>query len=437
MEEATETDTGTVLRRAPFSDNPRVGVRGQRTQQRILDAALRVFGDVGYHQCSIDSITKLAGCSRVSFYQYFESKEDVFRHLAVQVARQLNASTDLLDPVTPDLAGWETMRAWVGRYADIYARYEPVFNAFPAAAESDETLIGDSVRTAHRYLSGIRTRVTKTDVPPRDLDEVIDLLRACLGRTLDDVSILHNAAPDAFPLAVILDAFTDVVHRSLFGLNPAVNVHRARVRRSPKVPFGPVMTSAFDEDLERTDAVTGGPARIALLAAGREVFVTRGFHGTRVDDVVDAAGVSHGAFYRYFKNKDELAHLLAAQAMRTVSKSFLEIPSMTSDVGADRTALRRWLRTYNQAQVNEAAMIRVWVDAALQDDALLADSASVLDWGRRRMAHYLHPRDFGDPDTDAVVLLALVDTFGVREASARAVEAAAAIIERGFLGRVL
>jgi len=53
------------------------------------------------------------------------------------------------------------------------------------------------------------------------------------------------------------------------------------------------------------------------------------------------------------------------------------------------------------------------------------------------MARFLRPREFGDPDTDAVVLLALVDTFGVREASARAVDAAAAIIERGFLGRVL
>ena len=39
-----------VLRRAPFSDNPNVGARGQRTQQRILDAALQVFGEVGYHR---------------------------------------------------------------------------------------------------------------------------------------------------------------------------------------------------------------------------------------------------------------------------------------------------------------------------------------------------------------------------------------------------
>src|SRR4051812_9859955 len=141
-----------VLRRAPFSDNPRVGVRGQRTQQRILDAALRVFGEVGYHQCSIDTITKLAGCPRVAFYQYLESKEDVFRHLALEVARQLNASTDLREPVTADSAGWDTLRAWVGRSAEIYARSEPIFTAFPAAAESDTMLIGDSIRTANRYL---------------------------------------------------------------------------------------------------------------------------------------------------------------------------------------------------------------------------------------------------------------------------------------------
>ena len=78
-----------VVRRAPFSDNPRVGTRGQRTQQRILDAALQVFGDEGYHRCSVDKIAKLGGCSRVSFYQYFASKEDVFRQLGEQVARQL------------------------------------------------------------------------------------------------------------------------------------------------------------------------------------------------------------------------------------------------------------------------------------------------------------------------------------------------------------
>src|SRR5260221_4541057 len=86
-----------VVRRAPFSDNPQVGARGQRTQQRILEAALQLFGEEGYHRCSIDRITERAGCSRASFYQYFSGKEAVFQQLTGQVARQLSASTEALD----------------------------------------------------------------------------------------------------------------------------------------------------------------------------------------------------------------------------------------------------------------------------------------------------------------------------------------------------
>ena len=106
-----------------------MGARGQRTRQRILDAALQLFGDEGFHQCSIARISERASCSRVSFYQYFSGKEDVFSSLAGQVARQISASTEAIDPLTPDAGGWEGLRAWVGRYGDIHARYGPIFQA--------------------------------------------------------------------------------------------------------------------------------------------------------------------------------------------------------------------------------------------------------------------------------------------------------------------
>ena len=54
-----------------------------------------------------------------------------------------------------------------------------------------------------------------------------------------------------------------------------------------------------------------------------------------------------------------------------------------------RAALRGWLRRYNTAQVGEAAMIRVWVDATLPDATLRADSAAAFDWGWRRLARFL------------------------------------------------
>jgi AcrR family transcriptional regulator len=196
------------------------------------------------------------------------------------------------------------------------------------------------------------------------------------------------------------------------------------------------MRGALDEDLEpAAQKQRAGPARTALLEAAREVFVSRGYHGTRVDDIVEAAGVSHGAFYRYFKNKDELAYLLGAQAMRTVSTTLTGIPDLSDDGATGKMALRRWLRMYNRAQAHETSMFRVLVDAALQDDTLVHDSASALDWGRRRMVHFLRLRKFGDAETDAVVLLSLVDAFGVRQRSKREIDAAAHIIERGFLGR--
>ncbi len=159
----------------------------------------------------------------------------------------------------------------------------------------------------------------RAPLPARELDAVIELLREALGRTLDDVSTLHAVAPNAFPQDAILDSYTDVFHRSLFGLRPDVNVHERRLRR-PRLALGPIMQSALDLDTaDDGDRVQQPAALAALLEAAHMVFLTRGYHGTRVDDIVEAAGVSHGAFYRYFKNKDELAHLLAAQAMRTVS----------------------------------------------------------------------------------------------------------------------
>lgn len=425
-----------VVRRAPFSDNPRVGARGQRTQQRIVDASLRVFGEQGYHQCGVARITKLAGCSRASFYQYFSGKEDVFRHLAAQVARQLGASTEALGLVTADGDGWRSIRAWVARYADIYERYRPVFLVFQTAAESDAAVAAGSARTGERHIAGIRSRLATTTLPPRQLDPVIALLLECVPRTFDHAGILRAVTPSAHGQDRIEDAVADVLHRTLFGLQ-AVNTRPPARRRPPMVEFSPAMRDALQQDGGAGDLTPAGRrTRPALLDAGRELFVARGYHDTRINDIVAAAGLSHGAFYRHFESKDRLAHVLAVQAMRTVSTTLADIPSATAPDGAARAAsLRRWLRQYNATQAGEAAMIRVWADAALQDASFRSDSAAAIDWGRRRMAHFLRPRKFGDVDSEAVFTVALLGTFGARERPAPIVDAAAHIIERGLLGR--
>jgi AcrR family transcriptional regulator len=431
----TDGDPAAVVRRAPFSDKPQVGARGQRTQQRILDAALHVFGDEGYHQCSIERITMRAGCSRASFYQYFAGKEDVFAQLTGLVARQLDASTEALGPLTPDADGWAAIRAWVARHADIHARYAPVFHSFDAASRSDEGVAVGSARWSDRALARIRSRLTTTSVPPRHLDPVILLLMRTVTRTHEVASIVRSAAPDELSGDRVADALTDVIHRSLFGLDPLVNVHPRAEHPPAPLRFDPVLRDAFARAAPTADLTAAGQQTLAaLLDAGREVFVRRGYHRTRVDDIVELAGVSHGAFYRYFENKDQLARILTAQAMRTVSLVLADIPTAAVlDGDAGRPALRRWLRRYHATQDNETAMLQVQVDAALQDTTLRAISAPALDWGRRKLVRFLEPRDFGDVDTEALVMVALVTAFGMTPQST-AVDAAAHVIEQGLLG---
>ena len=429
-------EEASAVRRAPFATNPQVGARGQRTQQRILEAALQVFGEEGFYRCSIDRIAERAGCSRASFYQYFSGKEDVFQHLSGQVARQLSASSEALDLLRPDAAGWETIRAWVARHAEIYRRYEPAFRQYPAAAESDETVATGSLRWQQRNVARIHSRLVTTTLPPRQLDPVITLLLESMTRADDMAGIVRSALPDAFPEDRVVDAMTDVIHRSLFGLDRDINVHPPASHRPAVLHFDPVTREAFRRG-ESVDELSRASRQTldALMASGRDAFVRLGYHQARVDDVVEAAGVSHGAFYRYFTNKDHMARMLTANAMQTVFVVLSEIPTDAAHRGASgRAALRRWLRRYNATQSHEAAILQVWVDAALQDAATRSSSAPALDWGRRQLAEFLEPRGFGDVDTEALVLLGVLTAFGSRPRTPVQVDAAAHIIQQGFLG---
>jgi hypothetical protein len=51
------------------------------------------------------------------------------------------------------------------------------------------------------------------------------------------------------------------------------------------------------------------------------------------------------------------------------------------------------------------------------------------------MARFLAPRGFGDAALEAVVMVALLGVLGARRRPPRELDAAAAIVERGLLGR--
>ena len=63
--------------------------RGERTRQKILDAAEREIGGKGFAEASISTITAEAAVGQGTFYLYFRSKEDVLRELVLRMGRRL------------------------------------------------------------------------------------------------------------------------------------------------------------------------------------------------------------------------------------------------------------------------------------------------------------------------------------------------------------
>ena len=412
----------TLERRAPYATNPTVGRRGQRTRERILDAALAAFAEDGYHATSLEDIARRAGCSRVACYQYFTDKEDLFGHLAERVAGLVNATIDELDPITADVDGWHSLRSWIERTSEVQTRYQAVFRSL----ERDPVLAARARTVGAPTIVRLQVRVENSDLSSRRLDVVARLLFETLHHTLDVCDIVRAHDARAYPADRVAVALTDVWHRTLFGRDTEVNVHAGArsteqlLAVEPTRPVEPNVRSSATEP---------------ILQAAREVFASLGYHATRVEDIVQAASVSRSAFYRRFDNKEHVARILTARAAGEVSQVFRAMPEAALSAPADhRPIVRRWLREYHAAHDREAGMLAVWTDATLQDPRRRSDLAPLLEWGRRRVAGLLSTRRFGDPDFEAIVFVALLGVFGTRPRGPAEIDAAIDVIERGLFG---
>ncbi len=56
--------------------------------------------------------------------------------------------------------------------------------------------------------------------------------------------------------------------------------------------------------------------RRRIMEAGREVFTRKGYHDTRVSEIIDRTGLGHGTFWIYFRDKEDLLRALVEEMLR-------------------------------------------------------------------------------------------------------------------------
>jgi AcrR family transcriptional regulator len=124
-----------------------------------------------------------------------------------------------------------------------------------------------------------------------------------------------------------------------------------------------------------------------ILDAGRVTFRKYGHERARVDDIVEQAGVSHGAFYRYFRNKEDLLHRMAVECAARLRVLTAELDSMRRPV--DQEEFGGWIKRFGAAYQDDGPVIRVWMDNRDTDplmQALANDSLGPLAAALARLA---------------------------------------------------
>ena len=70
--------------------------------------------------------------------------------------------------------------------------------------------------------------------------------------------------------------------------------------------------------------------RRMILDAAIRVLARQGYHGTRVSDIADEAGVAYGLVYHYFKSKDEVLNELFSERWSLLLAASEEVASQDS-----------------------------------------------------------------------------------------------------------
>jgi len=139
-------ERSTTVERASRATRGRPRVDDKR--RRILDAALRVFADRGYHGTAVPEVAHAAKVSTRTLYHYFASKErlvnEVYRDAKTRLATALLGDLRPPDPYKPDAGEawfaelWRRLGAFADREPDAFRFLEMQDHAPYLDAESKQ-----------------------------------------------------------------------------------------------------------------------------------------------------------------------------------------------------------------------------------------------------------------------------------------------------------
>jgi AcrR family transcriptional regulator len=183
---------------------PPTTTRGRRTRDALILAGREVLEEQGWPAFSPETVAQAAGVSYGTFYTYFESRDDLLRHVVRSVAGEMLASSlvplDVADDPYARLV--ESNR----RYLRAWDRASKVLRLAEQGAGADEALrqIVREIREFYvsRATAGLR-RLQEEGLANPDLDARLTAL--ALGSMVEQVAHARSSGDDTFDEDTVVD----------------------------------------------------------------------------------------------------------------------------------------------------------------------------------------------------------------------------------------
>lgn len=96
-----------------------------------------------------------------------------------------------------------------------------------------------------------------------------------------------------------------------------------------------------------------------ILAGALEVFAEHGLHGSTVEKIIAAAGVSRPTFYRTFRNKEEVFDAIVERGLRDIDLILADAITEADNLETENEKVAFVLRKYLQACFVSGPMIEI------------------------------------------------------------------------------
>lgn len=183
------------------------------TFHAIIEAAIELFYKKGYHGTTVNNITSAAGVAAGTFYLYFPSKLELYKHVLIQFSH--NIRREIAAKVSQVDSRYEKEREGIKAFIMLVKKHPEMYNIIWESLYIDRALFKNYYETfAERYIKGLNEAVNKKEI--RDVDtEVISFILMGITNFIG-LKVVLNIGAHNDEVDYIVDQVMDLIEHGLF-----------------------------------------------------------------------------------------------------------------------------------------------------------------------------------------------------------------------------